>query len=236
MNQIIFSEIFYSIQGEGKLVGTPSVFFRTSYCNLRCQWGETRCDTPFTSWNPENKKISIGDSIERACSYDCKHLVITGGEPFIQSGVLRELCLGFVGTCIEHITIETNATFFEPIVVVDLISMSPKLSSSIPFDDKVWRRKHDKLRLDYDVIRSFMNCYNDYQVKFVIDNPEDVHEVKEVQKECDIPSNKIYLMPQGIESQKIHEKMEWIAELCLAYGYNLSPRLHIDIWGNRRGT
>ena len=55
-----YSEIFYSIQGEGQLIGYPSVFFRTSYCNLRCIW----CDTPYTSWEPEDKDISVEDAVD----------------------------------------------------------------------------------------------------------------------------------------------------------------------------
>ena len=75
-----YSEIFYSIQGEGQLVGLPSVFFRTSYCNLRCIW----CDTPYTSWQPENKDISVEDAVVAILAYDCQQVVITGGEPFMQ--------------------------------------------------------------------------------------------------------------------------------------------------------
>ncbi|MFB3041869.1 MAG: radical SAM protein [Candidatus Poribacteria bacterium] len=83
-----FSEIFYTIQGEGKLVGVPSVFFRTSYCNLRCVW----CDTPYTSWTPENKDITVTEAVEAINKYNCKHVVLTGGEPFIQTRELTKLC------------------------------------------------------------------------------------------------------------------------------------------------
>ena len=124
-----YSEFFHTIQGEGKLVGVPSVFFRTSYCNLRCGW----CDSAYTSWNPENKDITLAEAVEAITKYDCKHVVITGGEPFIQVKELTQLCqeLDRRG---HHITIETNATIFAP-VAAHFISMSPKLRNSNPPSD-----------------------------------------------------------------------------------------------------
>ena len=83
-----YSELFYTIQGEGILIGVPSVFFRTSYCNLRCIW----CDTPYTSWEPEDKRISINKIAEEIAKYSCTHIVITGGEPFIQTEEVVTLC------------------------------------------------------------------------------------------------------------------------------------------------
>src|SRR3989344_1236349 len=91
------SETFYSIQGEGKYMGVPSFFIRTSYCNLRCQWlrpdgSISRCDTPYTSWNPEFKEMSVDDVLAQAKKCTTTHVIITGGEPFIQKEELIELC------------------------------------------------------------------------------------------------------------------------------------------------
>ena len=88
----------------------PSVFFRTSYCNLRCIW----CDTPYTSWQPEDKDISVEDAVNAILAYNCPQVVITGGEPFIQAKELTSLCqqLHQQG---QHITIETNGTQFESV-------------------------------------------------------------------------------------------------------------------------
>ena len=55
------AELFYSIQGEGKLVGVPSVFVRASGCNLRCVW----CDTPYASWNPEGDDVAVDEIVRR---------------------------------------------------------------------------------------------------------------------------------------------------------------------------
>ena len=73
------AEIFYSVQGEGSLVGVPSVFIRTSGCNLRCVW----CDTPYTSWNPEGSMMTVAEILEQALASGARHAVVTGGEPMI---------------------------------------------------------------------------------------------------------------------------------------------------------
>ncbi|MFQ5902400.1 MAG: 7-carboxy-7-deazaguanine synthase QueE, partial [Candidatus Binatia bacterium] len=112
------AEIFYSIQGEGRLLGTPSVFIRTSGCNLRCVW----CDTPYTSWKPEGEEWSLEEILAETKSHLSKHVVVTGGEPLlareIEELTTRLKRKGY------HITIETAATIFKP-VACDLISMSP---------------------------------------------------------------------------------------------------------------
>ena len=224
-----FSELFYTIQGEGKLIGAPSVFFRTSYCNLRCVW----CDTPYTSWNPENKDISIPEAVAAITRYGCKHVVITGGEPFIQAKELMELCqtLDRQG---HHITIETNATVFAP-VAAHLISMSPKLRNSNPRPDDRYFRRHERGRICPDVIRKFLDQY-ECQVKFVVDQPEDLEEIRALQTEIAISAETVMLMPQGTTSEELQPKQEWLVEVCKEYGYRYSPRVHVDIWGNQRGV
>src|SRR5579863_1058108 len=99
------SEIFYSIQGEGTLVGVPSVFVRTSGCNLRCTW----CDTPYTSWQPEGEERSVGSIVDEVSSYHASHVVITGGEPMIAPQI-EELTEELAGRLAQHITIETAGT------------------------------------------------------------------------------------------------------------------------------
>ena len=118
--------MFYSLQGEGALVGVPSVFIRTSGCNLRCSW----CDTPYTSWQPEGDDLDAGGRSSTRCERTRRrHVVVTGGEPMIAPEIvaltehLRERGL--------HITIETAGTVFTP-VACDLMSISPKLANSTP--------------------------------------------------------------------------------------------------------
>ena len=224
-----FSELFYTIQGEGTFVGVPSVFFRTSYCNLRCIW----CDTAYTSWTPENKDITVDVAVKAITQYECRHIVITGGEPFIQVKELTQLCqeLNRRG---HHITVETNATVFAP-VAADLISMSPKLRNSNPTPDNRFFRRHERGRICPDVIREFLGQY-ECQVKFVVDCPEDLEEIKTLQAEIPIPAETILLMPQGMTPEELQPKQEWLVEICKEEGYRYSPRVHVDIWGNKRGV
>lgn len=224
-----YSELFHSIQGEGKLIGVPSVFFRTSYCNLRCTW----CDTPYTSWQPENKDITVDESVAEIRKFGCKHVVITGGEPFIQNKELIALCRKLKEKE-HHITIETNATLFAK-VTADLISMSPKLENSNPPSDNRFFTRHDRERIRPEVIRRFLDFYP-CQVKFVVDSPKDLFEIQTLQEEIDIPCDTIMLMPQGKTPEILSQKQQWLVELCKENGYRFSPRVHVDIWGEKRGV
>src|SRR4051812_11842991 len=121
------AELFYSIQGEGKLVGVPSVFVRASGCNLRCVW----CDTPYASWAPEGEDLPVEQIVQRIESYRARHVVMTGGEPMIMPEIVRlSQALKERG---HHVTVETAATVYKP-VALDLASLSPKLSNSTPHD------------------------------------------------------------------------------------------------------
>src|SRR3954466_8168810 len=149
------AEIFYSIQGEGRLAGVPSVFIRTSGCNLRCVW----CDTPYTSWQPEGDDLTLEAILERIDHYpQARHVVLTGGEPMITPQVV-ELTERFRARNL-HITIETAGTVFKP-VVCDLMSISPKLAPSTPSGP--WQEPHERLRLQPEVLRRLMNAY-EYQL------------------------------------------------------------------------
>lgn len=224
-----YSEIFYSIQGEGALAGVPSVFFRTSYCNLRCVW----CDTPYTSWEPENKDISVEEAAEAILRYNCPHVVITGGEPTIQADELTKLCAALSDAGM-HITIETNGTVYVP-VQADLISISPKLSNSNPPPESRAFQFHQAKRVNLTVIRQYLQSH-ECQVKFVVDAPSDLAEIERIVKEAEIPPRQTLLMPQGVSTDETRPKMRQLAEICRQKGYRLSPRLHVDIWGNRRGV
>src|SRR5436189_374600 len=98
------AEIFHSIQGEGKFSGVPSVFIRTSGCNLRCTW----CDTPYASWNPEGGELEVTAILEKVRAFGARHVVVTGGEPMVARGI-HEL-LAALREDGRRITIETAAT------------------------------------------------------------------------------------------------------------------------------
>ena len=225
------AEIFYSIQGEGRLVGTPSVFIRTSGCNLRCVW----CDTPYTSWRPEGLDWTLAEILAEVKNYPTSYVVITGGEPLLQ-GEIEELTnrLKQKG---HHITVETAATIFKP-VVCDLISMSPKLSNSTP-----WKREkgkvakmHEAHRLNIPVIQSFMDRY-DYQLKFVVEQKRDFTEIQGILRRLKhADPTRVVIMAQGRTKREISKKAPRIVDLCKAHGFRYTPRLQIDLYGNRRGT
>ena len=183
--------------------------------------------------DPEDRDISIAESVAAITEYGCKHVVITGGEPFIQAKELIALCeeLDKRG---HHITIETNATVFAG-VSAHLISMSPKLRNSNPPTDNRFFKRHDRERIRPDVIRKFLDAYT-CQVKFVVDTPDDLAEIQTLQTEIGIPAETILLMPQGITPAALQQKQEWLVELCKENGYRYSPRTHVDIWGDKRGV
>jgi 7-carboxy-7-deazaguanine synthase len=222
------AELFYSLQGEGSLVGVPSVFIRTSGCNLRCRW----CDTPYTSWNPEGTNWSLDEILAEVKKHPAKHAVVTGGEPMIAPEIvplterLRQSGL--------HITVETAGTVFHG-VACDLMSISPKLSNSTPVHDARWTGQHDRLRRNLEALSQLISSY-DYQLKFVVESPRDLEEIVPLVAELRAERSRVILMPEGTDASTLRERAVWLAELSKREGFRLSPRLHIDLYGNRRGV
>jgi 7-carboxy-7-deazaguanine synthase len=224
------AELFYSIQGEGVLVGVPSVFVRTSGCNLRCSF----CDSAYTSWEPQGETRTVAQILEQVAAFPARHVVVTGGEPLLAPDV-EELCAALRQQG-YHITVETAATVFKP-VACDLASLSPKLSNSTPYEREGGRfaLRHERLRLQPDIIRRFL-AHADYQLKFVIDRPPDVCEVLEVLEQLpEVDRTRVLLMPQGVTAADLQQRAVWLVEECKQHGFRYCPRLHIDLYGNRRG-
>lgn len=224
------SEIFYSIQGEGMLVGTPSVFVRTSGCNLRCVW----CDTPYTSWEPEGTEMDVAGIVAEVGRYHARHAVVTGGEPMIAPGIvpLTEALRG-MGL---HITMETAGTVYAP-VACDLMSISPKTSNSTPHerDGGRWASQHERLRFQPEVLKRMMSDY-EYQLKYVVQRPEDIDEILAAVSQLGADCRKVVLMPEGTDPATLRERSLWITEICKREGFRFSPRFHVDLWGARRGV
>jgi 7-carboxy-7-deazaguanine synthase len=222
------SEIFCSVQGEGGLVGTPSVFVRMSGCNLRCAW----CDTPYASWRPEGRKLSARTVLEQVRRFAPRHVVLTGGEPMIfpeivpLTGGLRRL--GY------HITVETAGTVWAP-VACDLMSISPKLANSTPQEPRAWAARHERLRIQPEVLRRLMAAYS-YQLKFVVVSRSDLAEIKGLVERLGADPARVFLMPEGTRAAELRRRSLWLVEICKREGYRFSPRLHIDLYGNRRGV
>lgn len=225
------SEIFYSIQGEGELTGVPSVFVRLSGCNLSCGW----CDTPYASWRPEGKNISVKDVLKTISGYPSRFCVITGGEP-LMSKELPQLCRALRRQG-KHITIETNATFPPEGIPCDLASLSPKLSNSDPRADSALRAAHSRARLQPKVIRAWVVKYA-YQLKFVVSSQKDIREIRSLVKKigANIPPEKILLMPEGRKKKAAASKDAFIVNACKKYGYRYCRRVHIDLFGDKKGV
>jgi 7-carboxy-7-deazaguanine synthase len=231
---MLISEIFYSLQGEGELTGVPSVFVRTSGCNLRCAW----CDTPYASWNPSGDIKHVPDIMAEIEGHQAaRHVVLTGGEPMIVPE-LHPLAAAIRATG-RHITIETAATVAPQGIACDLASLSPKLLNSAPdpIEHAAWRRKHEATRWQPDVVRAWIDAYP-YQFKFVVARREDVDELEHMLAALnrDIPRHKVLLMPEGTASAGLRTRAAWLGEVCKERGYRYAHRLHIDLYGNRRGT
>jgi 7-carboxy-7-deazaguanine synthase len=250
------AEIYSSLQGEGLLTGTPSVFVRASGCNLRCWF----CDTPYTSWEPEGEDWSVEEiaaEVERLAAESkprpvvavspgtattghgfaesIHHVVITGGEPMLFAEMLPLTeALHAAGL---HLTIETAGTLFLP-VHCDLMSISPKLASSTPSADTAgkWSARHEQTRHQPEVIRRLTSEYG-YQLKFVIDTRADLEDVQDWLAEFPhIRRERVLLMPQGIESAALAAIGQWLEPYCREQGFVFCPRKHIEWYGAVRGT
>ena len=230
---MLIAEIFYSLQGEGELSGVPSVFIRTSGCNLRCAW----CDTPYASWNPEGQPCTLDEIVAEVERLPAEHVVLTGGEPMIAPSI-RELAaeLKMLG---YHLTVETAATVAPEGIACDLASLSPKLLNSAP--DRVthpeWHKRHEAARWQPDVVCAWVDRYA-YQFKFVVAAPTDVEEIEGMLKKLgrEIPRHKVLLMPEARTLATMRERASWLVELCKARGFRYAHRLQIELWGNRRGV
>ncbi len=223
------SEIYESIQGEGLLTGTPSVFLRTSGCNLRCWF----CDTPFASWAPEGNHQSVEEILAKVAHFNLNHVVLTGGEPMIFNSI-GELAsrLNAMG---QHLTIETAGTIYRELHC-DLMSISPKLSGSAPpASSGSWRAKHNHRREQLEVVRQLMR--HPYQLKFVVDSEGDANEVLDyLERLGNVDHDRVLLMPQGIDARALDHQAEWLLPWCQAHNVRFCPRAHIHWFGNRRGT
>tara|TARA_B100000945_G_scaffold319894_2_gene328291 strand:+ start:834 stop:1520 length:687 start_codon:yes stop_codon:yes gene_type:complete len=225
------AEIYRSIQGEGALTGTESVFVRTSGCNLRCWF----CDTPYASWNPEGEDYSVSEIMEQISVWSSRHVVLTGGEPMLFAELIP-LCNRLRAEN-YHITIETAGTLFLP-VECDLMSISPKTANSAPdaTEHQRWNRRHERTRFAPHVIKQLLEAYN-CQIKFIVDQEDDLDEIDAYIRHFPVIStSQVYLMPQGRTQQQLEEVETWLKPLCLQLNYQYCPRKQIEWFGAVKGT
>jgi 7-carboxy-7-deazaguanine synthase len=236
--QLNLAELFVSIQGEGRYLGMPSVFVRTSGCNLRCEWNRTRCDTPYTSWDARSQLTPVAEIRDRVRALRqahpaIVHAVVTGGEPLLQPAL--DVLLHALRDDGCFITLETNGTLMRELAV-DFVSVSPKLRSSLPADPQHAAR-HDAARHRPDALRFWLTRY-DCQLKFVIQEAADEAEIAALLHELNVPvaPASVYLLPQGVATPQLAEHGRLCVEMCLRRGWRYTPRAHIEIYGNTPGT
>ena len=223
-------EIFHSLQGEGAAVGTSSVFLRLALCNLTC----TYCDTKYTwdwqnyDYSKEVVELPLEQVQERILSYDCRHLVITGGEPLLQ----REGLAPLVRSLKENgfsCEVETNGTIAPDHQLeqdIDQWNVSPKLTSS----------GNDLLRREIpQALNTFGRLPNAY-FKFVVVGGSDLEEIRDLIGKYNINKERVILMAEGRTPEALQERSRWLSQVCIEEGFRFTPRLHILLWGDIRGT
>lgn len=230
------NERFVSLQGEGMLVGTPSTFIRLTGCNLRCTW----CDSEPTSWAPTGDWAEV-DALVSFCERGPRHVVITGGEPLLQAGVVElSQRLGAAG---HHVTFETAGTTWVEGLHCDLASVSPKLANSTPHErDPAWAARHDARRWRPEVVQRLMT--HPWQLKLVVrTNPaeldDDLVEIDTMLHATSVAAEdrwRVMLMPECIDPTRLAEAYRALVDPCLARGFGLSQRLHISLFGHTPGT
>ena len=251
---MLISEIYASRQGEGRLVGEPSVFVRTSGCNLRCDF----CDTPFTSWNPTGTSLAVDPVVEQVVQASqtsalppragldaddlpdaISHVVLTGGEPMLAKGI-ESLCEA-LAELEYHITIETAGTI-DRTLKCDLMSISPKLSNSTPTEQRAgqWAKRHEETRHQPDVVAALIQRH-DYQLKFVVESDGDLGEIEQyidsvAAAGAPVEREKELLMPEGVDADVLEKRGLWLQPLCQQAGFSFCPRMHIQWYGNQRAT
>jgi 7-carboxy-7-deazaguanine synthase len=230
MNTLKVNEIYGpTVQGEGPSVGRQCAFLRLTGCNLTCSW----CDTPYTwDWtglngvkydkSKETRLMTVDDVWEQLRAYRVPLVVISGGEPMMQQDALAPLVESLTAQGVD-VEIETNGTI-KPSIKPTRFNVSPKLAHS-----GVTRKKAIKpVNLSAYVGQSIF--------KFVCQTLTDLDEVQAIADECLIPNEAIWIMPEGRDPITLQQHTDTIADAVIQRGWNITPRLHVMIWGHRRGV
>ena len=240
-------EIFHTLQGEGVSTGVPSIFVRSSLCNLHCSW----CDTDYTwnwegtPWTHENDQVAgyskfkksdyileceVAEVAKLVQQFSCKNLIITGGEPLLQqAGWIALIQILLAADPDYRFEVETNGTQLpnpKMAEAIDQFNVSAKLSNS---------GNDAKLRDNPKAMQWFADSPKAW-FKFVIQDPKDLGEMQQLESKYSIPRERILLMPEGRDEETLKHRRLWLAALCRDHGYRFSDRLHIQLWGAKRGV
>jgi len=224
--ELLLNELFFSVQGEGVSIGMPAVFARLQLCNLRCVW----CDTRYT-WDSEHPQFYAFEPIAptelatRLGAMPCRRLVITGGEPLLHTAAIDVLLDLLDGWTIE---LETNGTLVGSPKIRERcqLNISPKLPSSGNLPSLMHRP---------DVLRSLAVARNAW-FKFVVADRADFAAMEELISACELPPARVIVMPEGRSQAELTRHALEIVDLVKERGYRLLPRLHVMLWGDKRGV
>ena len=175
--------------------------------------------------------MDVNKTLRELAETNIEYVIITGGEPTLQTD-LGDVCSVLIDNG-YHVTLETNGTIFRDVPSV-FVSASPKLKSSYAGDGRELRL-HTRMNYFLDSLSKWVKS-NDYQLKFVVNDRDDINEIVDIVGEVDASKDKVFLIPQGITSAQFEERRDYIVEFCKTYGFRYGPRLNIDLWGNKRGT
>jgi 7-cyano-7-deazaguanosine (preQ0) biosynthesis protein QueE len=222
------SEVFGpTVQGEGPSAGQRAGFLRLGRCNLCCQWCDTRFSWDWGRYDPDRELSTwtTGNLLRQLDGMQVDLVVITGGEPLLQQRALVPL-LRALRDRQKTVEVETNGTL-RPTVDDGLVTqwnVSPKLANSGMTLERRYRP---------DVLRAFQ-ATGRAVFKFVVTHADELDEVQAMVDGCGLTN--IYVMPEGTDAATITDRMQQLVDPVVARGWNLTSRLHILIWGDRRGV
>ena len=215
------AEVFYSIQGEGATAGYPAVFVRLQGCSVGCGW----CDTKY-SWDPAGgREVALPALLDEIAAFPCRRVVVTGGEP-LESALFAPL-VGALAAGGYTVEVETSGTLSPPPEADAALqwNVSVKLAGSGVAEDR---------RIRPAAIRAFLA--RPAWWKFVVSEPAEIGEVLRLTERFALPRERVLLQPQGLRSDELAGRTPWLVEACKLHGFRFSPRLHVLIWGAKRGV
>jgi 7-carboxy-7-deazaguanine synthase len=240
-------ELYRCVQSEGSRFGIPTIAVRTTGCTHRCYFGEGGwCDSWYTSIHPEKGRYIRGDVHK---IYDdnphIKEMMLTGGSPSMHPELVNDL-MWFAHERGIFVTMETEGSHaIKTDIPIDLISLSPKFSNSVPVigavtpKGKVVDQKfvdtHNRYRLNLDTIEELISYHSDYHFKPVWDGTEEnINEIEAFRVKLNIPKSKTYIMPAGDSRETLIKMYPRVFELCAKVGYRMTGRDHIIAFDTQR--
>lgn len=246
-------ELYVAIQGEGSKAGLVNILLRFTGCTHRCCFSGDWCDSWYSSLHPEKGQFDWPMIVEFFHKYQhIQNLMLTGGSPTMYPELLQKIIAYFkkIHQDQAFVTLETEGShFIETEPRIDLVSLSPKLSNSIPVlgtyspkghqVDVRWIQKHEKYRMQLDIIRKMIQTHKDYHLKIVLDQNDSAdvwNELRSMEEALEVPREKIFLMPAGSNLSRVQKNYAYLLPICAREGYSFSGRAHIVAFGNQRGV